>query len=84
MDSGKTFTAECFGQAAGTGFKTSMQEIVFSFYVFSQIIILENINLYVLLQINDSYFLKGKDILLEMDFLHYSPLSWGYTVWIQP
>lgn len=41
----KTFTAERFDQVAGTGFKKCVQEIVFSLYVFSQIIILENTNL---------------------------------------
>lgn len=41
----QTVTAEWFDQVAGTGFKKSVQQIVFSLYVFSQIIILENTNL---------------------------------------
>lgn len=45
MNAVKTFAAEWFDQVAGTSFKKCVQEIVFSWYVFSQIIILENINL---------------------------------------
>jgi len=45
MNSVKAFIAEWFGQAASTGFKKCVQEIVFSLYVFRQIIILENTNL---------------------------------------
>lgn len=45
MNAVKTFTAEWFDQVAGTGFKKCVQEIGFSLYVFSQIIILENTNL---------------------------------------
>lgn len=45
MNTVKTFTSERFDQVAGTGFQKGVQDIVFSFYVFSQIVILENTNL---------------------------------------
>lgn len=48
MNAVKTFTVEWFDWVAGTGFKKCVQEIVFSLCVFSQIIILENTNLRVL------------------------------------